>query len=374
MLTPPRSLKGSAPPDGEAGSGSPRRSRGDARDSALREPERPPARRRTDRGEAVRDTEDHDDLRSAAVHAEHVDDFDMRHLRYFLTVVRAGTVSAAAQELRISQPSLSQQIRRLERRIGAPLFIRSSRGVQLTSSGRAFLREVQGIPGQLRSAIAAAAPTPRTWPVGVCGGVPAEVLTEVQTGLAGQFTEQDAAQPGPRLPMSAVDAADQRDLLQYGEIAFGIVRLPMPTTGLVRAVVWDEPLGIVLHAGHPLAGRDRLDWDDLAGQRLLWYDDGCAPGYADSVPAQLAALGWRAELFPMDQDQHALFVHALQTTADLVGLRPRRAVQGAAQLRWQPLPTRRPPRERLAVTALAGSRPARALRRAAAQRDWPWSG
>ncbi|MEU9653861.1 LysR family transcriptional regulator [Streptomyces sp. NPDC048110] len=61
--------------------------------------------------------------------ARDVDDFDMRHLRYFLTVVRAGTVSAAAQQLRISQPSLSQQIRRLEQRVGAALFIRSSRGV-----------------------------------------------------------------------------------------------------------------------------------------------------------------------------------------------------------------------------------------------------
>jgi DNA-binding transcriptional LysR family regulator len=318
----------------------------------------------------MRDGSARDGLRTAAAHAEHIDDFDMRHLRYFLTVVRAGTVSAAAQELRISQPSLSQQIRRLERRIGAPLFIRSSRGVELTSGGRAFLREVQGIPGQLRSAIAAAAPTPRTWPVGVCGGVPAEVLAEVQAGLAGQHAEQSGAQPGPRLPMRAVDAADQQELLRHGEIAFGIVRLPLPASGLLRAVVWDEPLGIVLHSGHPLAGRPHLGWDDLAGQRLLWYDDGCAPGYADSVPAQLAALGWHAELFPMDQDQHALFVHALQTTADLVSLRPRRAVQGVAQLLWRPLPTARPPRERLAVTALADSHPARVLRRAAAQRDW----
>lgn len=310
-------------------------------------------------------------VRRATAHAEHVDDFDMRHLRYFLTVVRAGTVSGAAQELRISQPSLSQQIKRLERRIGAPLFIRSSRGVELTTGGRAFLQEIQSIPEQLRSAIAAAAPSPRSWPVGVCGGVPAEVLAEVQNGLAGPDTGWSGGRGRPPLRMRSVSAADQPELLQHGELAFGIVRLPVPVPGLVRAVVWDEPLGVVLHADHPLADSTELTWSDLSAQRLLWYDEGCAPGYADSVPAQLAGLGWKAALHPVDQDQQALFVHALQTGGDLVALRPLLAVRSDPQLVWRPLPTRAAPRERLAVTALAGTRSARFLSRAAALRGWP---
>ncbi|MCD7437281.1 LysR family transcriptional regulator [Streptomyces lincolnensis] len=322
----------------------------------------------------VHEDPNHEGVRRAVTHAEHVDDFDMRHLRYFLTVVRAGTVSGAAQELRISQPSLSQQIKRLERRIGAPLFIRSSRGVELTTGGRAFLQEIQGIPGQLRSAIAAAAPSPRIWPVGVCGGVPAEVLAEVQSGLSGQHGERPGGRPAPPLRMRSVSAADQLELLQHGEIAFGIVRLPVTMPGLVRAVVWDEPLGVVMCADHPLAGRPEPTWADLSAQRLLWYDEGCAPGYADTVPAQLAALGWKADLHPVDQDQQALFVHALQTGRDVVALRPRLAVQGDPQLVWRPLPTRSAPRERLAVTALAGSRAARYLSRVAGRCGWSYLG
>ncbi|MFG2966504.1 LysR family transcriptional regulator [Streptomyces sp. NPDC048288] len=313
----------------------------------------------------------HEGVGHAVTHAEHVDDFDMRHLRYFLTVVRAGTVSGAAQELRISQPSLSQQIKRLEQRIGAPLFIRSSRGVELTTGGRAFLREIQSIPGQLRSAIAAAAPSPLVWPVGVCGGVPAEVLAEVQNGLTGRPGDRAEGRAEPALRMRSVNAADQSELLQHGELAFGIVRLPGAVPGLVRAVVWDEPLGVVMDAGHPLARRPGPTWSDLSTQRLLWYDEGCAPGYADTVPAQLAALGWNAALHPIDQDQQALFVHALQTAGDVVALRPRLAVQGDPQLVWRPLPTRAAPRERLAVTALADGRSARHLRTAAGRRGWP---
>ncbi|MEU6505023.1 MULTISPECIES: LysR family transcriptional regulator [unclassified Streptomyces] len=309
-----------------------------------------------------------DGVLRAVSDAREVDDFDMRHLRYFLTVVRAGTVSAAAQELRISQPSLSQQIRRLEQRVGAPLFIRSSRGVELTAGGRAFLREIQGIPGQLRSAIAAAAPTPRIWPVGVCGGVPADVLIEVQNGLSGRHAPGGEA--GTKLRMRSVDAADQGELLRHGEIAFGIVRLPIPIPHAVRAVVRDEPLGVVMAREHPLAAHPELTWRDLSRQRLLWYEEGCAPGFADTVPAHLARLGWNSVLHPVDQDQHALFLHALQTTADLVALRPHCAVEREPHLVWRPLPTTSPPRERIAVTAAGGSRTARILQTVAAERGW----
>ncbi|GAA1986900.1 LysR family transcriptional regulator [Kitasatospora viridis] len=308
-------------------------------------------------------------LLRAMADAREVDDFDMRHLRYFLTVVRAGTVSAAAQELRISQPSLSQQIRRLERRIGATLFIRSSRGVELTASGRAFLREIQGIPGQLRSAIAAVAPAPQVWLVGVCGAVPAEVLIDVQNGLSGRRTPGDH-QPGARVRMRSVDSADQGELLRHGEIAFGIVRLPIPSPHVVCAVVREEPLGVVMAREHPLAARPELTLRDLTRQRLLWYSEGCAPGFAESVPAQLARLGWNSVLHPVDQDQPALFLHALRTTPNLVALRPRHVVEREPWLVWRPLPTPRPPRERLAVTALRGSYTARVLQETAAERGW----
>ncbi|MER6212166.1 LysR family transcriptional regulator [Streptomyces sp. NPDC001642] len=310
-----------------------------------------------------------DVVRRAVSDARDIDDFDMRHLRYFLTVVRAGTVSAAAQQLRISQPSLSQQIRRLEKRVGAPLFIRSSRGVELTAGGRAFLREIQGIPSQLRSAIAAAAPAPQDWPVGVCGGVPADVLIKVQNGLS-ESRLYGGHDLGMRLRMRSVGAADQDELLRHGELAFGIVRLPILTPHLVSAVVWDEPLGVVMAREHPLAAAPELTWSDLARQRLLWYEEGCAPGFADTVPAQLARLGWNSVLHPVDQDQHALFLHALQTTSDLVALRPRRAVERESHLVWRSLPTSRPPRERLAVTAVGDSRAARVLQQVSRELGW----
>ena len=65
---------------------------------------------------------------------------ELRHIRYFVAVAEAGSLTAAAaQNLHTSQPSLSRQIRDLEDEVGTPLLTRRARGIELTPAGRAFL-------------------------------------------------------------------------------------------------------------------------------------------------------------------------------------------------------------------------------------------
>lgn len=65
---------------------------------------------------------------------------ELRHLRYFVAVAETGSLTEAAEtRLHTSQPSLSRQLRDLEAEVGTPLFVRGSRGVVLTSAGKAFL-------------------------------------------------------------------------------------------------------------------------------------------------------------------------------------------------------------------------------------------
>jgi LysR family hca operon transcriptional activator len=61
---------------------------------------------------------------------------ELRHLRYFVAVVDAGSLTTAAERLHTSQPSLSRQIRDLEYQVGAKLLSRSVRGVVLTDAGK----------------------------------------------------------------------------------------------------------------------------------------------------------------------------------------------------------------------------------------------
>jgi LysR family transcriptional regulator, hca operon transcriptional activator len=82
---------------------------------------------------------------------------ELRHLRYFVAVAEAGSLKLAAEEkLHTTQPSLSRQIRDLEHEVGASLFSRSARGVELTPAGRTFLDHARVMLSQAETAIQSA--------------------------------------------------------------------------------------------------------------------------------------------------------------------------------------------------------------------------
>jgi LysR family transcriptional regulator, hca operon transcriptional activator len=82
---------------------------------------------------------------------------ELRHLRYFVAVAEAGSLTvAAARKLHTSQPSLSRQIRNLEEEVGAQLLTRRARGIELTPAGRAFLEHARVVLLQVEAAAEAA--------------------------------------------------------------------------------------------------------------------------------------------------------------------------------------------------------------------------
>jgi len=70
---------------------------------------------------------------------------ELRHLRYFVAVADAGTFTHAAEHMYIAQPTLSQQIRRLEEMVGTPLLQRRREGMRLTEAGSVLLEESRGV-------------------------------------------------------------------------------------------------------------------------------------------------------------------------------------------------------------------------------------
>lgn len=267
-------------------------------------------------------------------------DIELRHLRYVVAVADAGTTVEAARRLRVAQPSLSQQIRAVEQRLGVPLFRRGPRGMAPTPAGEAFVAGARRTLAELDAAVAAARDAPVPVRVGVCAGVPTGLLTEVGSALHRTSTD---------ISYEPHDSAQQAELLRRGDLAYGILRPPVDDDGLTLLPVREEPLGVVVPPGHPLAGA-AVDWPALAGYRLLWFPDSRAPGYAAAVLAHLAAHGWTPRTQVAQYRGHALFVHALSAAADLVALRPRDAVASSTELVWVPFADD-PPREVLALAA-----------------------
>src|SRR6266436_6259151 len=82
---------------------------------------------------------------------------ELRHIRYFVAVAEAGSLTVAAEQtLHTSQPSLSRQIRDLEDEVGARLLTRRARGIELTPAGRAFLEHARVVLSQVEAAAEAA--------------------------------------------------------------------------------------------------------------------------------------------------------------------------------------------------------------------------
>jgi len=166
---------------------------------------------------------------------------NLQQLRYFLAAAEHGSFSAAAAELHLAQPSLSEQVRRLEDELGAPLFQRLGRGVALTEAGRALrphaiaaLEEVEAA----RSAVAGVnALRGGTAAFGLHGiahyyGLDAELVVEFRR-----------AHPDVSVRLVGQNSVDVVEGLASGAIEAGMIALPIDDTGLeLKPVLRDELL------------------------------------------------------------------------------------------------------------------------------------
>ncbi len=197
--------------------------------------------------------------------------FDLRQLEYFCAVARAGSFTKAAEELGISQPSLSEQIAKLEQSLGAPLFERLSRRVELTPPGAAILGKAQALLED-----AASLPehfeqsrTGVTGPLRV-GAIPT-ILPYFLAGLLRGFTER---YPEVDLHVREGTTSELVQQVLEGLLDVAVLSLPAEGAGLVMRELFRDPLYLAVPENHPLAQREKVHLRSLSDQRLLILKDG----------------------------------------------------------------------------------------------------
>jgi LysR family transcriptional regulator, carnitine catabolism transcriptional activator len=172
---------------------------------------------------------------------------DERRLRYFLAIVDEGGVTAAAKRLLIAQPSLSQALRAFEAELGVALFDRTTRGLRLTSAGRALVgpaREVLRATDAARGAVQAVIDV-------VAGSLEIAALATLAVDplavLVGRFRREHG---GVTVRVSEPDgAAGVRALVEDGDCELGLAHLPLSTRGLRVIPLGTQELMIVLPRG-----------------------------------------------------------------------------------------------------------------------------
>ena len=187
---------------------------------------------------------------------------DIRLLRYFVAVVEAGTVSAAAQRLHVTQPSLSRQIRQLEQQLGLTLFFRQRGRLQLTTEGGEFCRTAQELLQSHREAAEYAAQLARGRMARVSLAAPTTTLTDIVAPFVATFRPED--------PVPSVAEMDIDTDLNLALSSYDMVVAPVRWPKTAQAVhLGDLPVFAYVPEDHHWARRPSVPLEDLVRQTLI---------------------------------------------------------------------------------------------------------
>ena len=191
-----------------------------------------------------------------------MDRLDLRLVEYFIAVAEELHFGRAAQRLRIAQPSLSQQIRRLERQLGVTLLERDSRHVRLTRAGEVMVREGREVLSQARRAIVATqAAAARRLTIGFYGSAATLLLPDALCAFAEQHPEVNVSVR--ELLLGSID-----DVLD-GDVDVAFTRLLPGQTELEVEVLASESRLAALPLDHPLATRRSITFADLRHEGFI---------------------------------------------------------------------------------------------------------
>ena len=196
---------------------------------------------------------------------------EIHQLRYVVAVARAGNFSRAAEQCHVAQPSLSQQILKLEEELGGRLFHRMKREARLTSYGEAFLRRairiLEEVDAARREATEAQNLLRGQLTVGVLPTIAPYLLPEVLAGFAKKF-------PGVEIVVQEETTARLIKLAQTCEIDLALASRPLPEANMEIRDLFAEELRLALPPGHPLKRKRVVNMGDLEKERFILMKEG----------------------------------------------------------------------------------------------------
>jgi len=196
---------------------------------------------------------------------------EFHQLRYVCAVAETGSFSRAAERCEVAQPSLSQQVLKLEEDLGAKLFDRLGRSIRITEAGRAFLPHARSILEQMEAARSSVADKNED----VRGSVAVGAIPTIAPYLMPRYTA-DFAKRYPDAKLRIVEettpilAEGLRDL----SIDLAILALPLRHKDLEFFPIRSEPLFAALPKDHPRATQESLSLKSLRGERFVMLRDG----------------------------------------------------------------------------------------------------
>jgi DNA-binding transcriptional LysR family regulator len=216
---------------------------------------------------------------------------ELRHFRYFAAVAEHLNYSEASRRLHVAQPAISQTILDLEDEIGAKLFTRSNRKVQLTAAGSVLLAEVQGIleraEGAKRATQRAARGEAGVLRIGFIAPATAPILPPLVQTYRKQYPEVE-------LQLQHMNPDAQFAAFAEGRLDLGFSRplLPEQRPYFEDEMIYSDYLVAVLPPKHPLAKERKIELQKLASESFILFHRVGAPGLFDEAVALCGRAGF----------------------------------------------------------------------------------
>ncbi|MFD5377755.1 LysR substrate-binding domain-containing protein [Streptomyces griseoincarnatus] len=221
---------------------------------------------------------------------------DLRQLRYFVAVAETEHVGQAAERLHMSQSPLSRQIAQLEQNLGLTLFERGQQRIRLTRDGKVFLAEVRALLQHADRLENLGRRLGRGDEGGLCIGYVADAM---HTGiLPGALRAVHSERPGVHIALYNLPPTEQFEGLRQRSLDIALVHEP-PSAGdpdLLAAPLLQDPLLLVLPAGHPLADQEKVAPGDLDGQPWIAVESAQDPAWRDTFVASCTAAGFTPDI------------------------------------------------------------------------------
>jgi LysR family hca operon transcriptional activator len=242
---------------------------------------------------------------------------ELRHLRYFIAVAEAGSLTVAAQHiLHTSQPSLSRQIRDLEDEVGAQLLTRRARGIEMTPAGRAFLEHARSALSQVEAAAEAARrvahPAKPRFAMGFLTGHELTWMPEALQILRDELPNIDVMISSQYSPVLV-------EGLLKGKIDAAFLRRERGAPDLAFRLLVKEPLMVILPSNHRLAALKTIRPQDLVSETFVTVSH-TAPVLRGVIDNYLKQSG--VKITPAHEADHVTMGMSLIASTGGVGLLP----------------------------------------------------
>ncbi|MDA8240250.1 MAG: LysR family transcriptional regulator [Nitrospiraceae bacterium] len=196
---------------------------------------------------------------------------DFYQLVYFRKVALAGSISRAAEELLITQPAVSKQIRSLEEELGAKLFDRIGKKIFLTKTGEVLFAHAEKVLRELDEAKTAVRDMSEECAGELVIGTSDHISLHRLPGVLKAYI---TAFPKVDLKLRCHRSETVLDMVARNLVDLGVVTLPGVAPNLVMKVIWEDPMSLVFPKEHPLADRKTIALGDVSGYGMILPETG----------------------------------------------------------------------------------------------------